>query len=101
MPASPQIPDIEFAQAIIIAIGKSRDPRTEAVWPGLNVLDPFTEFVSYNLAEIVACREQDGLPHAYEYDAPEMRIDQYCPGWTENERERLDGEALRHGLPGG
>ena len=55
------------------------------------------EFVSYNLAEIVQCREQDSGPDSYEYDAPEMRIDMYCPGWPETERERVDGEALRHG----
>ena len=55
------------------------------------------EFVSYNLAEIVQCREQDSGPNSYEYDAPEMRIDTYCPGWPETERERVDGEALSHG----
>ena len=55
------------------------------------------EFVSYNLAEIVQCREIEASPGFYEYDAPEMRIDMYCPGWPETERERVDGEALRHG----
>ena len=55
------------------------------------------EFVSYNLAEIVQCREADSGPNSYEYDAPEMKIDTYCPGWPETERERVGGEALRHG----